>query len=91
MRLRSHGIDVLEILEIGAGDGSTAILNPIQPSLPGQWSPEAEALLMFAAHNDLLMISWLSLGKIGGAKFGRWSVGCRFGIFRRIPGAAKRS
>ncbi len=73
MRLRSQGIDVLEIPEIGAEDGSAAIMDLIQPSLPGQWSPEAEALLLFAAHSDLLE----KLVRPGLAD-GRWIVGAGF-------------
>jgi len=83
VRLRSHGVDVVEMPEIGAEDGSAAILNLIQPSPPGQWSPEAEALLIFAAHNDVL--EKLVRPALAG---GRWIVGTGFAEAARVRQSA---
>lgn len=72
-RLRSQGIEVVEMPEFGATDGNAAIINLLQRSPLGQWSPEAEALLMFAAHNDLL--ERVIRPALAG---GRWIIGAGF-------------
>jgi dTMP kinase len=84
MRLRTQGINVVEMPEIGATDGNAAILNLLQRSPPGQWSPEAEALLMFAAQNDLL--EKVVRPALAG---GRWIIGAGFADASRARQSAR--